>query len=63
MTQVIATEPAEGLAKMITVIVTVFEEAGLTVSEKQTETMLLQPRDLASRAPPFVKETARQRYK
>ena len=32
---------AEGLAKMMTVIVTVFEAAGLTISEKKTETMLL----------------------
>ena len=32
---------AEGLAKMMTVIVTVFEAAGLTVSETRTETMLL----------------------
>ena len=29
------------LAKMMAVIVTVFEAAGLTVSEKKTETMLL----------------------
>ena len=35
---------AEGLAKMMTVIVTVSEAAGLTVSEKKTETMLLRHR-------------------
>ena len=38
---------AEGLAKMMTVIVTVFEAAGLTVSEKKTETMLLRTPDQA----------------
>ena len=37
---------AEGLAKMMTVIVTVFEAAGLTVSEK-TETLLLWTPDQA----------------
>ena len=37
----IVSKSAEGLAKMMTVNVTVFEAAGLTVSEKKTETMLL----------------------
>ena len=37
----IVSNSAEGLAKMMTVIVTVFEAAGLTVLEKKTETMLL----------------------
>ena len=32
---------AEGLAKMMAVIVTVFKAAGLAVSETKTETMLL----------------------
>ena len=36
----IVSKSAQGLAKMMTVIVTVFEAAGLTVSEKRTETML-----------------------
>ena len=36
---------ADGLAKMMTVIVTVFEEAGLTVSDKKAETMLLRTPD------------------
>ena len=36
---------------------------GLTVSEKNAETMLLQTRDFASRAPLFVIEAAGQRYK
>ena len=40
----IVSKSAEGLAKMMTVIVTVFEAAGLTVSKK-TETMLLRTPD------------------
>ena len=36
----IVSKSAEGHAKMMTVVVTVFEAAGLTVSEN-TETMLL----------------------
>ena len=53
---------AEGIAKMTTVIVTVFEAAGLTVSEKNNKTMLLETQDLASRAPPFDIEAAGQMY-
>ena len=41
----IVSKSAEGLAKM-TVIMTVFEAAGLTVSDK-TETMLLRTQDQA----------------
>ena len=37
----IVSKPSEGLAKMMTVIVTVFEAAGLTVSEKKIEATLL----------------------
>ena len=44
---------AEGLAKMTTVIVAVFEAAGLTVSEK-TETMLLRTPDQQPRTSPLV---------
>ena len=40
----IVSKSAEGLAKMMIVIVTVFEAAGLTVSQK-AETMLLQTPD------------------
>ena len=40
----IVSESVEALAKMMTVIVTVFEAAGLTESEKKTETMLLRTR-------------------
>ena len=43
----IVPKSAEGLARMMTVIVTVFEAADLTVSEKKTETMLLRTPDLA----------------
>ena len=46
---------AEGLAKMMTVIVTVFVAAGLTVSEK-TETMLLRTPDHAPCSSPLVIE-------
>ena len=35
----------KALPKMMTVIVTVFDEAGLTVSDKKTETMLLRTPD------------------
>ena len=47
---------AEGLVKMMTVV-TVFEAAGLTVSEKKTETMLLRTPD---RVPCTI--GTRQRY-
>ena len=54
----IVSKSTEKLAKMMTVIVTVFKAAGLTVSENKTGAMLLQTRDLASRAAPFVIEAA-----
>ena len=53
---------AEGLAKMMTFIVTVFEAAGLTVSEK-TETVLLRTRDQAPCTSPLVIEAADQRFR
>ena len=59
----IVAKTAEGLAEMIAVIVTVFEAAGLTVSEKKTETMFLQTPDQTTLAPPLVIEAAGQRYK
>ena len=49
------------LAKMMAVIVTVFEPAGLTVSEKKTETMLLRTPDQASCTSPLVIEAVGQR--
>ena len=57
----IVLKSAEGRVKMMTVIVTAFEAAGLTVSENKPETMLPKARDLASRAPPFVIKAAGQR--
>ena len=51
---------AEGLAKKLTVIVTVFEAAGLTVSEKKTEFILLRTPDQASCTSPLVIEATGQ---
>ena len=47
---------------MMTVIVTVFEAAGLTVSEKKTETMLLRTPNQEIRTSPLVVDAAGQRY-
>ena len=57
----IVSKSADGLAKMMTVIVTVFEAAGLTVSEK-SKTMLLRTPDQAPCTSPLVIEAAGQRY-
>ena len=59
----IVSKSAEGLAKMMSVIVTVFEAAGLTVSEKKTETMLMRTPDQALLTSPLVAEPADQRYR
>ena len=59
----IVSKPAEGLAEMITVIVTVFEAAGLKVSGKKTETMLIQTPDQTTLAPLLVIKAASQSYK
>ena len=53
----------EGLARMMTTIVEVFGEFGLTVSEKKTETLLMrapekQPKKGGSPPPPLVIEAA-----
>ena len=53
---------AEGLEKMMTVIVTVCEAAGLTVSETKTETMLLRTPSQAIRTSPLVVDAAGQKY-
>ena len=58
----IVSKSAEGLAKIMTVIVTVFEATGPTVSEKKTETMLLRTPNQAIRTSPLVVEAAGQRY-
>ena len=47
---------------MMTVLVTVFEAADLTVSGNKTETMLLRTPDQTTLAPPLVIEAAGQRY-
>ena len=57
----------EGLARMMTTIVEVFEEFSLTVSEKKTETLLMrapekQPKKGGSPPPPLVIEAAGQKY-
>ena len=59
----IVSKSAEGLAKMMTVIVTVFEAAGLTVSGKKTETMLLRTPDNAPCTSPLVIEAIGPRYR
>ena len=56
-----------GLARMMTTIVEVFGEFGLTVSEKKTETLLMrapekQPKKGGSPPPPLVIEAAGQKY-
>ena len=48
----IVSKSAEGLAKMMTAIVTVFKAAGLAVSETKTETMLLRTPNQAPQASP-----------
>ena len=58
----------EGLARMMTTIVEVFGEFGLTVSVKKTETLLMrapekQPKKGGSPPPPLVIEAAGQKYK
>ena len=53
----------KGLAKIMTVIVAVFEPAGLTVSKKKTETMLLRIPNQALRISPLVIESAGQTYR
>ena len=60
---IVSTKSAEGLAKMMTVIVTVFEAAGLTVSETKTETMLLRTPDQAPCTSLFVIQAAGQTYR
>ena len=58
----IVSKSAEGLAKIMTVIVTVFEAAGITVSDKKTQTMLPQTPHETTLAPPLVIDAAGQRY-
>ena len=53
---------AEGLLKMMTVLVTVFEAVGLIVSGKKTETMLLRTPNQAIRTSQLVVDAAGQGY-
>ena len=57
----IVSKSAEGLTKMI-VIVTIFEETVLTVSENKTETMLLRTLNQVLLTSPLAVEAAGQRY-
>ena len=59
----IVSKSAEEVPKLMAVIATVFEAAGLTVSEKKTEAMLLRTPDQASLTLPLVVEAAGQRYR
>ena len=52
--EAIVPKSGEGLDKRMTVIVTVFKGASLTVSEKKTETMLLRTPDHAALASSLV---------
>ena len=59
----IVSKSAEGLGKMMTVIVTVIEAAGITVSGEKTETMLLCTLNQVLPTSPLVVEAAGQRNK
>ena len=47
----VVSRSAEGLARMMTIIVEVFGEFGLTVSEKKTETLLMRAKDKPTSTP------------
>ncbi|CAB1120646.1 unnamed protein product [Ectocarpus sp. CCAP 1310/34] len=63
----VVSRSAEGLARMMTIIVEVFGEFGLTVSEKKTETLLMPAKDKPttttqpSPPPPLTTEAAGQK--
>ena len=59
----VVSKSLEGLTKMMTVIVTVFEAAGLTVSEKKTEIMLFRTPHQEPEQKPLVVEAAGQKNK
>ena len=58
----IVSKSAEGLARGMTVIETVFEATDITVSEKRTEIILLRTPDQTTLAPQLVIQIAGQRY-
>ena len=59
----IVSTSADGIAKMMAVVVTVFEAEGRTISEKKAETILLRTPSQTTLAPPLVIEAAGLRYK
>ena len=63
MTQEFCFQSAEGLAKMMALIVTVFEAEGLTVSEIKTKAMPLGTSNQAPQTSPLVIVAEGQRYK
>ncbi|CAB1116553.1 unnamed protein product [Ectocarpus sp. CCAP 1310/34] len=64
----VVSRSAEELARMMTIIVEVFGEFGLTVSEKKTETLLMRAKDKPTTTsqpappPPLTIEAAGQKY-
>ena len=59
----VVSKSQEGLTKMMAVIVTVFEAAGLTVSGKKTEIMLFRTPHQEPQREPLTAEAADQKYK
>ena len=47
----VVSKSAEGLARMMTIIVEVFREFGLTVSERKTETLVMRVKE---KQPPLL---------
>eukprot|EP00903_Cladosiphon_okamuranus_P020550 g18862.t1 len=59
----VVSQSADGLARMMTVVVEVFREFGLTVSERKTETMVMRVKEKRTpQPPPLIMEAAGQRY-
>ena len=59
----VVSKSADGLARMMTIIVEVFREFGLTVSERKTETLLMQVKGKQpTPQPPLTIEAVGQRY-
>lgn len=62
----VVSKPADGLARMMTIVVEVFREFGLTVSERKTETLVMRVKEKPSPPPPppppLLIEAAGHRY-
>lgn len=60
----VVSKSADGIARTMAVIVEVFGELGLAVSEKNTGTLLMRVKGKqpAPTRPPLIEEAARQRY-